>query len=47
MPKKFTNAVKSGAKVRTIKPTPSTYMHVAIKDGKTVAHGEVKHTGKK
>lgn len=47
MPKEFLKAVKAGAKVRTIKPTKDTYLHIAItKSGKTIA-GEAKKVKKK
>lgn len=45
MPPKFTNCLKSGGKVRTIKPTSGTHMPVCFKGGKSYA-GEAKKTKK-
>lgn len=45
MPKAFVNCVKSGGRVRTIKPNEKTHMPVCFKDGKSHA-GEVKKTRK-
>lgn len=45
MPRKFTQAVKSGAKVRTQTLPHGRYRHIAIKGRKTVARGEI-HTKK-
>jgi hypothetical protein len=42
MPKKFDDCVKSGGRVRTIKPSSGTYMPVCWKGKKSVA-GHVKH----
>lgn len=46
MPKKFDDCVKSGGRVRTIKPKAGRYMHVCFKGGKSAA-GEVKKNKKK
>ena len=41
MPAAFTNAIKQGARVRTIKIGKNKYMHVAFLHGKSY-EGEVK-----
>ena len=43
MPKAFTRCVKSGGRVRTIKPKPGRHMRVCFKGGKSYA-GHVKKT---
>ncbi len=44
MPKAFNKCVKSGGRVRTIKPKKNKYIHVCYKNNKSYA-GEV-HTDK-
>jgi len=46
MPKDFLRCVKSGGRVRTIKPKPGRYMHVCYLNGKSYA-GEVKKVKKR
>jgi hypothetical protein len=46
MPKMFEDCIKSGGRVRTIKPNKSTHMPVCFKGGKSFA-GEPKKTKKK
>lgn len=46
MPKAFDNCVKQGGRVRTKKPTPSTYMPICYSGSKSYA-GHVKHTKSK
>jgi hypothetical protein len=48
MPAKFDRCVKSGGKVRTVKPNKSTYLHVCKPKGgkKTVAGYPKKKKGK-
>ncbi len=46
MPQAFDQCVSSGGRVRTKKLSPSKYMHVCFKDGKSYA-GEVKKVKKK
>ena len=46
MPKAFKKCVKSGGKVRTIKPKANKYIHVCYKGGKSYS-GEVKTTSKR
>jgi len=41
MGKEFIKCVKTGGRVRTIKPSPTTYMHICWKKNKSVP-GEVK-----
>ena len=41
VPKAFTNCVKRGGRVRTIKPKPGTYLHVCYSRGKAY-NGEPK-----
>ena len=45
MPPKFTKCVKSGGKVRTVKPNEHSYLHVCVpKGGGKSVSGEVKRT---
>lgn len=46
MPPKFDKCVKSGGRVRTVKPSKSTYKHVCFKGGKSYA-GHTKRKGKR
>lgn len=47
MPKKFDQCVRNGGKVRTIKPTPTTYIHICKAPGsKKTVSGYVKHNKK-
>lgn len=48
MPAKFDKCVKGGGKVRTVKPSKGTYLHVCKpKGGKKTVAGHVKHNKKK
>lgn len=47
MPKAFTDCVKSGGKVRTVKPNPSTVIPICFKGGKSFAGEPKKVTPKK
>jgi len=42
MPAAFDACRKAGGKIRTVKPSAGTYLHVCVKNGKSTP-GEVKH----
>lgn len=44
MPKQFVQCVRTGGRVRTIKPKQSVYMHICYpKHGGAAIRGEIKH----